>query len=72
VKSLTLVNDLACLIANSWRQQRRESRVIDAMDANLVRQLDELDRLTLGAPRRCICLGGRSGGSHSFDCPGKP
>jgi len=72
---MTYENDilerLAADVANLWRRQRLDRRVVDAMDPVLVRKLDELDGLTLGDARRCGCLAARdsAGTRHDLQCP---
>lgn len=61
-----ILERLGCDIAERWRDQRRlNPRIVDAMEPQLVRKLDELDGQTYGDERRCRCLAGKdSDGKH--------
>ncbi len=62
---------LACDVANAWLRQQLDPRAISRLEPHFMRKLDELQGLTRGDNRRCLCLSGRDSGGESHDvlCP---
>jgi hypothetical protein len=60
-------------IANDWMRARRDPRVLELLEPQFKRRLEELDRVTRGQPARCFCLTGRDsqGRDHSRECPAR-
>jgi len=60
-------------LANDWMRARRDARILELLEPQFKRRLEELDRVTRGQASRCFCLTGRTshGQDHSRECPAR-
>jgi len=64
---------LTCELANDWMRARRDPRILELLEPQFKRRLEELDRVTRGQPSRCFCLTGRDTQKrdHARECPAR-
>lgn len=62
---------LTCELANDWMRARRDPRILELLEPQFKRRLEDLERVTRGQASRCFCLKDRQGREHSRECPAR-
>ena len=63
------LESIVCQLASWWDRERRDKRITDRLDPSFMRLLDDIEKLTRGDDRRCVCFSFKTSGQHDIACP---